>query len=338
MMRIYRWPGSPPPRRPRIAAVGGFDGLHIGHTAVVATLCKLARERGWAACLVTFEPTPGQLFASSPPYNLRLTTAAERLVILRSFCMDEVCVVDFARREVRAMTAQAFIGEMLVAWLAARGLVGSASHTMGSDGASWDAVREMADAAGLEVWQVEPVRGTAGRVSSSRIRELLWRGQVAEAAEHLGRDYIIMGEVSRGAAVGTVMGFPTANLLVPDDKLLPATGVYAGWILSDSLEPGPLEVPSLGRAWPAAINIGYCPTRAEQRCRDASARPAVEAHIIGWQGHLDGRRVTLGLTQRLRDERRFPNFEALRRQIEADVQQVREIVESRYLPASSRAS
>ncbi len=329
-MRVFHWPDGPrPPAGERLLAVGAFDGLHLGHRHVIEQLIGDARRRAWLACLVTFEPLPAQVFASDPPHNLRLTTGPERLDLLARLGLDEVCVLDFARPELRALTAEAFLREIAVGWLAATGLLGSASHTMGSDQRPWPVLAELARAAGLEVFDVGPVTLSSTLISSTRIRQLVWQGRVSEAAELIGRDYTAAGPVVGGTGTGRTIGFPTLNLDLSPDKLLPANGVYAGWAAGDVLGPGPLTVPLAGRAWPAATNIGTCPTRA---AGPAAADRTVEAFLLDWHGDAAGEPVLLGFTQRLRSEQPFPDLRALRDQIARDVLRTGEIAARRYAP------
>lgn len=337
-MRVFHWPDGPrPPAEERLLAVGAFDGLHLGHRQVVEQLIADARRRGWLACLVTFEPLPAQVFSAEPPHNLRLTTGPERLDLFAHFGLDEVCVLDFARPELRSLTAEAFLREIAAGWLGAAGLLGSASHTMGSDQQPWPVLARLARAAGLEVFQVEPVSLSSTPISSTRIRQLVWQGRVAEAAELIGRDYTGSGLVVPGTGTGRTLGFPTLNLELAPDKLLPAGGVYAGWAWGEALGPGPLTLPFAGRAWPAAINIGTCPTRTAAGTSEtlpAAPDRTVEAFLLDWRGDAVGQPVLLGFTRRLRAERRFPDLEALRRQIQRDVRRTDTITRRRYAPGA----
>jgi riboflavin kinase/FMN adenylyltransferase len=326
-MRLYRWPRDPKPQPfPRVAAVGGFDGFHRGHQRVIATVCETAHQRGWQACLLTFEPLPAQVFNSQPPHTLRLTTFAERLWMLQRLCVDEVCVLDFSRPEVRALPAAEFMRRVLKEWLDVQVLCGSVTHRLGSDRASWPQIRALASELDIEVLAV-PLETVGGeRPSSTRIRTLIWAGQLGAAAGLLGRHYTARGVVTTGLGVGRELGFPTLNVQVPADKLLPPDGVYAAWVAGETLGSGPLDAGLFGPAWPAAVNLGTAPTLPTPRPR------GLEAHLIGWQGEAGGSEVTVGFVARLRAERRFPDLAGLRRQIADDVEQAARLL-AEHLPA-----
>ncbi|MCD6352023.1 MAG: bifunctional riboflavin kinase/FMN adenylyltransferase [Armatimonadetes bacterium] len=326
-MRVLAWcdDGSPRPR-PRAVAVGAFDGLHLGHRQVLDCLMDEARRLGLPSCLVSFEPTPAQFFASRPPHNLRLTPRAEREELLERLGLDELCVLPFDRTEVRQRTAEQFLREVVVAMLGAKVLVGSTSHSMGSDRRRWANIADLARAEGLQVRQVEPLEVQGESVSSTRVRELIWRGRVEVAVELLGREYTVQGEVETGTGTGHKLGFPTLNVSTPPEKLLPSAGVYAGWARGDVLGDGPVLVPGLGPAWPVAINVGTAPTRQRAMGLPALDRPIVEAHVLDWEGDARGERVTVGFVQRLRGEETFADVEQLRRAIAQDIERTRDLM------------
>lgn len=323
-MRIYHWPAEQPPKAKRLVAVGGFDGLHLGHQRVASELCQRAAQLGWYSCLVTFEPLPAQVFASGPPHNRRLTTETERLHLLQQFCLDEVCILDFTREDLRQLTARKFVAQVLREALGAEGLCGSDSHRMGSDRVAWHELVAIAETLGMKAVAVEPVRIRGERPSSTRIRELVWAGEMSKARDLLGRDYAVTGVSVPGQGLGRTLGFPTANLQVPPDKLLPAEGVYSGWAAGETLGEGPLNVPGLGTAWPAAINVGTCPTVKRE------VDTTFEVHVIGWDGDTYGCELMAGISERLRGEQCFADMESLRAQIAVDVSRARRLALQRY--------
>ena len=323
-MRVLRWPEDKPEQAPRLVAVGAFDGLHRGHQRVAAELCGRARQHGLRSCLVTFEPTPTQVFSKEPPYNLRLTTEAERLRLLEVFCLHEVCILDFGEPELRATTAADFLRDVLHDWLGATAICGAPDHRMGSDHAGWAELADIAHGLGMHAIVIPAESELGGVVSSTKIRELVWEARMEEAAMLLGRDYTVLAEVEPGAQVGRELGFPTANLAVPAEKLLPPDGVYAGWAHGEALGSGPLEVPGFDGAWPAATNLGTCPTIREGLSR------TFETHVLDWAGDAYGAEITVGLMKRLRGEERFPSVEALTKQIEEDVAAVRQLAAGAY--------
>jgi riboflavin kinase/FMN adenylyltransferase len=328
-MKVYRWPAEQPPKAKRLVAVGGFDGLHLGHQRVAQELCRRAAQLGWYSCLVTFEPLPAQVFASAPPHNRRLTTQAERLRLLKRFCLDEVCILDFNRKELRQLTAREFVAKVLHEAIGAEGLCGSESHRMGSDRVAWYELVAIAGELGMKAVAVEPVQIRGERPSSTHIRELVWAGEMNKARELLGRDYTVTGVAVPGQGLGRTLGFPTANLEVAEEKLLPAEGVYSGWAVGEVLGQGPLDVPGVGAAWPAAINVGTCPTLKHE------GNTSFEVHVIGWNGTTCGCELTAGVSERLRGEQCFRDAESLRTQIAVDVCRARRLALRRY--GASRA-
>jgi len=195
---------------------------------------------------------------------------------------------------------------------------------MGADHLGWVDISATARGLGMEAVTVDSVMEKAEALSSTWIRQLVWSGEVALARDLLGRDYAITGLAAPGEGAGTRLGFPTANLETPSEKLLPKEGVYAGWVAGEALGPGALQVPVYGSAWPAAINLGTCPTVK------GASRPTLEVHAIGWDGELYGAELTAGLVHRLRGEECFPSEEDLRVQIAADVERTLEVVAAAY--------
>ena len=175
---------------------------------------------------------------------------------------------------------------------------------------------EMGPRLGFSVTIIPEVTVEEGDVNSTRIRELLARGDVAKAAGMLGRPYVTRGRVARGEQRGRGLGFPTANLDA-ENEVLPGAGVYAGWL--ELLDDGE---PARGSRWPAVTNVGHRPTFQEEGALVA------EAHCIGFEGDLYGRRVDLSFVHHLRDERRFDGVDALKAQIEADATEARRLLEA----------
>ena len=279
-----------------IICVGKFDALHVGHRALVEAARPLGRPT-----LLRFTGMPEALgWASRRP----LVAEADRPRILDDWGARE-CFLPFL--EIRSLHPSAFIA-CLAQTLGARGLVVGADFR-GGPGRSSDAAA-FAAAAQKVGWApviVPLVTASSGPVSSSRIRSLLAAGEVAEAGRLLGRPYRLAGAVVAGDGRGRQIGIPTANVQVVDVQL-PRGGVYAAWA-----EVG-------GHRHRAAVNLGTVPTAGEDRPQTC------EAHLLDFSGDLYGRPLALDLVSRLRDEQRFPSFEALVAQIHADVLQVRSLL------------
>lgn len=284
-----------------MVAVGMFDGMHRGHRYVVDRLRECARERGLGSGVVTFTTHPLAVIAPGSEPAL-LQPARERLAILRHSGVDRVIALDFTPA-LRALTAREFM-LMLRRDYGVRAIFMGYDHRFGSDRITDPArYEEIAAELGIEIVRGAEARLPEGHVSSSVVRRALSAGNVAEAAASLGRPYRLSGTVESGHRIGRTIGFPTANLAPEEPRqLIPAAGVYA---CRATIDDG-------AAVWPAMVNIGTRPTV------DDGGRQTVEAHLIGYEGDLYGRRLTLEFIARLRSEHRFDTLEALSRQLAAD--------------------
>lgn len=303
-MRIVRglesYPSEPPPSA---IALGVFDGIHVGHRAILGTAVSIGRERGLSALACTFDPHPLEVLQPGAA-PVPLTTLPDRLSLMAETGVDATIVLEFTLA-LAAMEPEAFVKDVLLARLAARDIVVGFNHRFGHR-ARGDArlLTELAAGLGFTAHIVPPQVVEGVPVSSSEIRTLLKAGNVELAARFLGRPYSMGGRVVRGVGRGRTLGFPTANV-EPDRPLSIPTGVYACHATID------------GEAHPAVVNIGVRPTFAEQTL-------AVEAHLLDFSGDLYERVLRLAFVRRLRGERKFPGPEALKRQIVHDIAVARE--------------
>ena len=309
-MRIFStWRDLPAAARGASVALGNFDGVHRGHAQVLAA-AHAARPDAPRAVL-TFEPHPRELFRpDDPPFRLTLST--ERAAALETLGAALLFELPFDRT-FSAMTAEEFVVEVLHRGLGARHLACGADfafgHRRGGDTAF---LAGRSEALGIGLTLVPPLADAEGPISSSRIRRLLQDGYPERAAALLGRPWTIRGPVEHGDARGRTIGFPTANVAL-GRHLEPARGVYGVRVqLAD------------GRSVPGVANIGLRPTLGE------APKSRVEAHLFDFSGDLYGQDVGVSLLAFLREERKFPSFEALREQIAEDAQQAREIVRQGY--------
>lgn len=291
-------------KRPRMAAIGMFDGVHLGHQWLLSGLNVTAASYGYEPMIVTFDRHPLTMIAPDRAPKL-LMTPTERFSTLRSK-LGLVAVVGFTD-EIRCMTAREFM-IMLRDRYGVKAIYMGFNHRFGSDRLQEvDEYKAVAAGLGMEIFNglEETVGGE--KVSSSIIRGLIADGDVAKAAECLGRPYRIMGSVEQGKQLGRTIGFPTANLHPGDDRqLVPGLGVYAcRAILND------------GQVYEAMVNIGCRPTV------DDSGRVTIEAHLLDFSGDLYGRVLTLEFLRRIRDERRFASADELREQLAEDAKAVR---------------
>ncbi|HEY64565.1 MAG TPA: bifunctional riboflavin kinase/FAD synthetase [Caldilineae bacterium] len=282
--------------------IGNFDGVHRGHQELIRRLVAAAREAGRLAGALTFSPHPMRVLRADAEVAY-LTTLDERLALLEPLGLDFVVVYPFTEETART-SASAFVQELTSHLQMRRMWVGpdfALGHNREGDVPT---LRRLGREMGFTVEVIEPIRVGEHEVRSGHIRRALTEGQVALAAQMLGRPYWLTGEVVKGAGRGQSIGRPTANLSVPSERLIPAYGVYATWCHFD------------GRRLPAATNIGVRPTFD-------NGLPTIEAHIIDFDGDLYGEEIRLDFVLRLRPERRFPDVASLIEQIRRDVANAR---------------
>jgi len=308
-MRIYG--GSErvlPAERGCVLTVGNFDGVHLGHQALLSAVVERARALSRPAALYTFDPHPRRVLTPERAEPL-LMTPAQLEAELAARGVD-VLVREAFTPEFSALDAEAFLSDVLFARIApAEIFVGRDFHFGKGRGGSDQTLAQLGPGLGMRVVIIPQVRAGGRDVSSTRVRQALHSGDVADAALCMGRPYAIRGRVVEGDRRGRTLGFPTANL-EPENELIPARGVYATRVRF--LDPDA----SGARSWPAVTNVGTRPTFEP-------GRVLVETHLLDWTADVYGRRLELGFVDRLRDERRFPDVEALRRQIAADAEAAR---------------
>lgn len=296
-----------PPPAGTVVTVGTFDGVHVGHRAVLTEIARRAMDRERASVLVTFEPHPLAVVnpMAAPP---RLTTAIERLEVLAASEIDRVMVLRFDR-EMAAMSPEAFVRRVLVGGCGMRELVIGHDHGFGR-GRQGDAatLRTLGAELGFEVDVVSPVSAGGGQsVSSTSIRRAIAGGDLETAARQLGRRYTVSSRVQRGEARGRTIGFPTLNLGIPVDKLLPPDGV---WVVV-------VETPA-GR-FGGMMNQGHRPTFDD-------GRRLLEVHLLDVEVDLYDRMVRVEWLAPLRPIRRFDGAASLRQQLGMDAERARAIL------------
>jgi riboflavin kinase / FMN adenylyltransferase len=297
-----------------VVTIGAYDGVHLGHQAVLRLVRELADARGLEAALVTFDRHPAEVVRPESAPRL-LTTLEQRLELLDATGDLDLCWVltfDEARSK---EAAEDFVREVLVDGVGARlVVVGADFHFGHRRGGNVPLLERMGAEFGFEVLGLGlvAVEGDATGVpySSTRIRELLAKGDVAEAARLLGRPHEVRGVVERGDQRGAEhLGMPTANLTVPERICLPADGVYAGTFVAED-----------GVERPAAISVGTRPTFYED------GDVLVEAYVLDFDGDLYGHRVKVCFREWVRGQERFDSTEALVEQMNADVEATRRIL------------
>ena len=299
------FPEDPPPRwHNPVLALGNFDGLHRGHAKIIDRVRRRAGERGGTPAAMTFDPHPSRVVRPDKAPPLLMTTE-QRLEALGRAGMQGVAVVRFTR-EMSMWDPETFVRNVLVDWLRVVEVWVGANFLFGHDRAgTFSVLRSLGSRYGFRAEKIDPVRYKDFVVSSTRVRRLIAEGRVDEAGALLGHHYFIDGIVVRGDARGREIGFPTANLNTTNE-LLPPPGVYATMAGLNGIEH------------PSVTNIGTRPTFGGGEVR-------VESHLLDGARDLYDARLRLSFVQRLRDERPFPDVDALRAQIEADARAARRL-------------
>jgi riboflavin kinase/FMN adenylyltransferase len=298
-----------------VLTIGNFDGVHLGHRAIVDTVVERARSHQGESVVFTFEPHPRRVLQPEAAPRM-LTTLEQKLELLEAGGIDAVIVEEFTAEYART-PAEAFIRDTIYRQIRPREVyVGYDFHFGRDREGSMRMLTELGPRLGFSVTVIPEVLIEEGDVNSTRIRKLLSDGDAEKAALMLGRPYAVRGQIVEGDHRGRTLGFPTANL-EPENEILPSSGVYAGRIRF--LDDGD---PARGSEIPAVVNVGTRPTF------EGDGSIHVEAHLIDWSGDAYGRRVDLGFLGFLRGERRFPDPDALKARIAQDVVDARKRLES----------
>ena len=290
---------------PAHLTIGTYDGVHRGHLAILKPLIEEARAAGAASAMVTFEPHPRCVLDPDhcPP---SLTTLDEKTWLLDGLGLDHVIVIPFTP-QVAALTPAGFM-RRLTKGMQPRQIVVGYDFAFGQGRRGDHAfLQRLGSKEGFAVRVVPALQRGGEPVSSSRIRRLILLGQVRAAAQLLGRDYFFRSVVEHGAQRGHRIGFPTANLKITPNKLLPANGVYAIRVRLEEI------------ALTGVLNVGFRPTFGGNTL-------TVEAFIFDFEGDLYGKLMTVSFVQRLRGEKRFASAEALQQQIGRDVANAKRIL------------
>jgi riboflavin kinase/FMN adenylyltransferase len=300
----------PTSEAPSVVAVGKFDGVHIGHLAILRQLTTLAQARHESSVVVTFDRHPAALFApESAPEDI--TGLELRLELLAGAGVDATLVLPFTR-ELASLSARDFVERVLVSALRASVVLVGNDFRFGANALGDIAMlRGLGETFGFDVVTVEDVQDAHGnRASSSSIRGLMAVGNVSAAADLLGRLPSVQGTVVHGAARGRELGFPTANLSQNATGLIPDDGVYAGWLTVEAIR------------YPAAISVGTNPTFEGQQHR------TVEAYVIDEDLDLYDKHAVIEFAERLRGMVSYDGIEPLILQMRDDVDQARQMLKA----------
>ncbi len=312
--------------QPTAIALGNFDGLHRGHQQVIAPVLAWRRSPAGASTLATvvsFDPHPQVFFRGES--RLALTPRVEKVQVLRQLGLEQLALVPFTT-DLANLAPEAFVETVLLGQLRAQFVSVGENFRFGQQrrGTAAD-LRAIAARSGVTVAIVPLATCGADRISSSIIREYLAAGAIDDAQRLLGRTYTLHGPVTTGQQLGRTLGFPTANVQLPEEKFLPRLGVYAVRV---AIAPGEAsiscELPPFGGdrpGWPGVANLGYRPTVTGMGL-------VFEVHLLDWAGDLYGQSLVVELVDFLRPEQRFASLEALRQQIAQDAEAARQRLRS----------
>ncbi|HET9862454.1 MAG TPA: bifunctional riboflavin kinase/FAD synthetase [Steroidobacteraceae bacterium] len=297
--------------------VGSFDGIHLGHGALIASTCGIARQLAKPAMMLTFEPLPREYLAAQakPPQEppARLTDFRERWRVLERSDLHYVCVLRFDER-LRQLSGEQFV-DLLKTRFGASAVVVGQDFRFGRGGAGSIALlREAAEAGAFELELVPSVCIEDVRVSSSGVRAALAAGDFARARDLLGRAYSMRGRVVQGERLGRRLGYPTANIRMRRRRL-PMSGIYAVRVRGvDAQQPQAART--------GVASLGFRPTVD-------GTEPLLEAHVFDFEGSLYGRELEVEFVAKIRDEEKFPSLDALVQQMHRDAARARELSEER---------
>ncbi len=326
-------PAAPSPPRPTAATavtIGNFDGVHVGHQAMLERLRVVAQTRALHACVLTFEPHPRELFNPGQAPT-RLTSMREKLELLAGYGVERAHVLRF-NRALAAVPAEQFVAGVLVATLSARWVLVGADFRFGARrGGDVAQLRELGSRHGFEVEVMPEVMQQNARVASSAIRAALLTGDLATAGRLLGRAYSISGRVVHGDKLGRELGFATANIRLRHNRA-PFTGIFAVRLYGIGEDAVPArrnfraDNDSSANRQASAFYHGVASLGVRPTVKSAGEAPLLEVHLFDFSGELYGRHVRVEFLRKIRDEEKFPDLATLKAKIAGDCEAARKIL------------
>ncbi|MFC1904704.1 bifunctional riboflavin kinase/FAD synthetase [Chloroflexota bacterium] len=295
------------PNKDALLAVGVFDGFHLGHKYLISQLVERAKQQNLLSGVVTFQQHPRGILSPRTKLSF-LTNLTERVNLLKNEGVEVIVALSFTR-ELAELTARQFVG-LLKKYLRMRGMVIGPDFALGQNReGNIDTLRTLGEDMGFSVTMVPPIMINGEMVSSTNIRKAIADGDIKKAVRLIGHSFSLQGRVITGVGRGMELGFPTANLDINSEQILPADGVYATRAYID------------GKPYQSMTNIGKRPTFGGKG-------RTIEVFILDYQGGLYERELKIDIVERLRDEKRFNTDEELKRQIAEDIEQGKAILDS----------
>lgn len=301
-----------PPGSGSAVTIGNFDGVHIGHQAMLDRVRETARARGLQNCVLTFEPHPRELFTPGQAPT-RLTSLREKLELLAHYGVVRTHVSRFSRA-FASMPAADFVERVLVGTLGARWVLVGGDFRFGARrGGDAQLLRDMGQQHGFEVEVMPEVLHGSTRVASSAVREALRAGDLDAAKQLLGRAYTISGRVVHGDKLGRELGYATANIRLEHNRA-PFTGIFA------------VRLRGEGAGFESGARNGVASLGVRPTVKAAGAAPLLEVHLFDFSGELYGRHVRVEFLRKIRDEEKFPDLDTLKAKIAGDCEAARKIL------------
>ena len=284
-----------------VVTLGIFDGVHRGHKMLLSSLMKRAEESGGESVVITLSPHPRIVLERDNQNMTFLTTLDEKTVLLGEEGIQHLIILDFSN-DFSRISACDFVRDILVARIGTKHLIVGYDHHFGKSGeGDFDTIRKCSGLMDFKVEQIEGMKYDNVTISSTTIREALNDGRLDYANNLLGYSYSLTGTIVEGKKIGRSLGFPTANILPEETKLIPANGVYAVEVMFESA------------SFPGMLSIGTNPT-----IDSSNGDRSIEVNILNFNREIYGSAITVNLRKRLRDERKFDNISHLVAQMEID--------------------
>ncbi|MBB5323627.1 riboflavin kinase/FMN adenylyltransferase [Anoxybacillus tepidamans] len=290
---------------PTVMALGYFDGVHVGHQRVICSAVQIATEKGYKSAVMTFHPHPSVVLGKKEQHVQLITPLKEKERLIAQLGVDYLYIVEFTA-EFAELLPQQFVDQYIIGFHV-KHVVAGFDFTYGRLGKGTMETLPFHSREQFTHTTVPKLTRNGEKISSTYIRQLLKNGEVCQLPELLGRFYTVEGTVISGEKRGRTIGFPTANIELADDYLLPALGVYA------------VKVKIGGETFEGVCNVGYKPTFHDKR----EGQPDIEVHIFNFSKDVYGEAVTIEWHKRLRSEQKFSSIEQLVAQIERDKEQAK---------------
>ena len=299
-MKIYNCIKDFKPVNKPVVTIGTFDGVHLGHQAIFGKMKQEAEKIGGETVVITFFPHPRIVLGLNSKNLKFINTQEKKINRIDAAGIDHLVIVSFTK-QFSGLSSEDFLRDLVIQKIKpAKVIIGYDHHFGKNREGSFELLSKMGAAFGFEVEEVEAQLAGGTTVSSTKIRKLLEEGEVGQANELLGYEYSITGKVVKGQAIGHTLGFPTANIEISDEyKLIAAVGVYA------------CRVEWMGKMYKGMSNIGFRPTIDHGEL-------TIEVNIFDFETDIYGETITISFVERMRDEKKFDNLEALTAQLVKD--------------------